>query len=304
MFANTDFKNFSKNFFKLSSKVRKKGLSISQDKLKKRLSGFAGVKYDLISKKSSFHKKKMTKQIKKTNKIKILVCTRNFFDAVHVFGNQLFVDNLEWLNCLGRISNVTNYDWYIKTHRSYEGKFTKYQPKSNSTIHKIISQYPKFKILNPDYSHRQIVSEGIDFVITQHGSVGYEYAYLGIPVINSSLNNPQIAYNFNINPKTSIQFIKIIKNLKKIKISINKKRVSEFYFMRNLFQDKSWFFNDLNELMKSIDNWDGKYSYKIYNYFIKFINNKNNIKRIEKNLDNFLKSKDHVISINHTFKKI
>ena len=71
------------------------------------------------------------------------------------------------------------------------------------------------RILNPNYSHKQIISEGIDFVITQHGSVGYEYAYLGIPVINSSINNPQISYKFNINPKSKLDFIKRVRNLKK-----------------------------------------------------------------------------------------
>ena len=257
-----------------------------------------------FQKKSSFHNKKSSTQIVKSSRPKILVCTRNLFDAVHVFGNQLFADNLEWLECLGKLSNKTNYDWYIKTHRLYEGKFKKYQPKSNSTIYKIIKRYPKLKILDPDYSHHQIISEGINFVITQHGSVGHEYAYLGVPVINSSINNPQISYNFNINPRTKFEFINIIKNLKRIKFSIQKKSVIEFYFMRNIYQDKNWFFDDQSDLMKFINDWEGKYNYKIYEYSLKYLNDNKNIKKIENNFNNFLKTNDHVISIKHTLKKI
>ena len=81
------------------------------------------MKYDLISKKSSFHRRKNKRQISRSSKLKVLVCTRNLFDAVHVFGKQLFIDNLEWLECIGYISNITDYEWYIKTHRLYEGKF-------------------------------------------------------------------------------------------------------------------------------------------------------------------------------------
>ena len=165
-----------------------------------------------------------------------------------------------------------------------------------------MSKFPNIKILDPNYSHKQIIKEGINFIITQHGSVGYEYAYLGIPVINSSLNNPQINYNFNINPKTSKQFIKIILNLKNLKFKIKKSNVAEFYFMRNYYQDKTWFFNDLKKLNRYIKNWDGKYSYRIYEYFVKYTSKKNNLKIIEHNLNNFLKSKDHVISIIHTKK--
>lgn len=205
---------------------------------------------------------------------------------------------------MGKLSNLNDYDWYIKTHRLYEGKFKKYQPKSNSTIYKIIKRYPKLKILKSDYSHKQIVSEGIDFVITQHGSVGYEYAYLGIPVINSSINNPQTSYNFNINPRTKFEFVKIIKNLKKIKFLIKKRDIEEFYFMRNIYQDKSWFFDDQSDLMKFIQDWNGKYNYKIYEYSLSYLNDKKNIKRIENNLTNFFKKHDHIMSIEHTLKKL
>ena len=44
-------------------------------------------------------------------------------------------------------------------------KIQKISTKVNFKINEIIKQYPKLRILNPNYSHKQIISEGIDFVI-------------------------------------------------------------------------------------------------------------------------------------------
>ena len=34
-----------------------------------------------------------------------------------------------------------------------------------------------------------------------YGTVGYEYAYHGLTVINASKTNPHIQYKFNLHPK-------------------------------------------------------------------------------------------------------
>ena len=54
----------------------------------------------LISNISSFHSKKQKSIIKVNNQIKVLICTRNIFDATHVFGDLLFTDNYDWLEFL------------------------------------------------------------------------------------------------------------------------------------------------------------------------------------------------------------
>ena len=57
-------------------------------------------------------------------------------------------------------------------------------------------------ILIPDTtSHHQLIEEGINTVITVYGSIGIEYAIKNITVVNASLNNPHISYNFNIHLK-------------------------------------------------------------------------------------------------------
>ncbi len=45
------------------------------------------------------------------------------------------------------------------------------------------------------------LKRGINAALTIHGTVGSEYPFFKIPVINASLNNSHIKYNFNLHPK-------------------------------------------------------------------------------------------------------
>ena len=55
----------------------------------------------------------------------------------------------------------------------------------------------KYKWIDPSTSHKQIISEGINLALTVDGSIGLEYPYFGIPVINASKFNCHINYKFN-----------------------------------------------------------------------------------------------------------
>ena len=56
--------------------------------------------------------------LKKNNKKKtsVLIAMHNFYDSPHVFGKMLFPDFYEWLNFLVKLSQKTNYIWYLKLH--------------------------------------------------------------------------------------------------------------------------------------------------------------------------------------------
>ena len=68
--------------------------------------------------------KSFTKKLKEKNifkkvspkKIKIFVAVHQLNDAVHAYGNCIFPDFYEWLNCLGEISEKENFDWILKIH--------------------------------------------------------------------------------------------------------------------------------------------------------------------------------------------
>ncbi len=303
LFSSTNFFDYPKKFKLLKKTKKVKALALAEKIIKNRTSGLGGISNHMVSKISSFHSRKTKAIIKKGKKIKILICTRNVFDATHVFGNLLFSDNYEWLEFLGKLSEKTDHDWYLKTHINYGGKFKLYQPNSNKIIYEIMKKYKKIKILPNNYSHNQIIKEKIDFIFTQHGSVGFEYPYLGIPVINASYNNPQIAYNFNFNPKTIKDYEFLIKNLDKLKnkVKINKKEILEFYFMRNFYQDKKWLIDNPNKMVNSIGGWDNMYKEEFYEYIMNYLGS-NKIKKINEMFKSFINSGYQTLSIEDSSK--
>tara|TARA_B100000795_G_scaffold270073_2_gene262512 strand:+ start:9477 stop:11099 length:1623 start_codon:yes stop_codon:yes gene_type:complete len=302
-FPGTNFFDYPKRFSLLKKNVQAKALTESKKILLRRVSGSGGENNHLISENSSFHSINQKTIIKKSNKIKILICTRNLFDAAHVFGNLLFPDNYEWLKFLGKLSDKTDYDWYLKTHINFEGKFKLYQPHSNKVIKDILKKYKKIVILPNDYSHKQIIDEKINYVLTQHGSVGFEYAFLGIPVINASYNNPQIAYKFNLHPKNKLDYRNALNNLKyfRNKIKIDKNKIKEFYYMRNIYPDRKWLFDNPKNMIKSIGGWDNMMNEQFYKYSMTKINNQK-INTLYASFNKFLDSNYQTINIEDTSK--
>lgn len=297
------FKNFKKKFLSLDKTLKLKGLNLAKKRLNLRFKGVGGAKVDLISNEiTSFSKKNFKRLIIKSPRIKILIAPHDFFDAVHIYGNILFTDFYEWLVFLGDLSNQTNYDWYIKNRPNFQGKFKRYQPHTNNVIQEIVKNYPKIKLLPNEYSHKQIISEKIDFVLTCYGSVGVEYPYFKIPVINASINNPHINYNFNFHPKTKKEYELFIRNLNKMKnLKYSKKKICEYYFMRNIFTDKNWLIDDLSNMVKFVGGYDGMWTNKFYEYWIKNLSVEKHNKVI-KNIENFINSKESFINIKHTNK--
>ena len=205
---------------------------------------------------------------------------------------------------MGKLSENTNYDWYLKNRPNFEGKFKIYQPHTNQIINEIVKKFPKLKLLPNDYSHHQIIKEKIDFVLTCYGSVGVEYPYFGVPVINASKNNPHINYNFNLHPKSINDYKILIESLKKLKnknYKFSKNEIYEYYFMRNIYTDKSWLIENLSEMINYVGGYDGMWSNKFYEYWISKLNNKRH-NEIIKTIENFLQSKESYLNIKHSGK--
>ena len=161
---------------------------------------------------------------------------------------------------------------------------------SHKILNNLLKKFPYIKLIDPSTSHHQLKKEGIDFALTCYGTIGFEYAMLGIPE-NASRNNPHISYNFNFHPKTKKEYINLLKNLKKTKLKINQKEIYEYYFMMHIFYTKNWLLNDLAKIEKKAGGFRKIYNEKIYDLWIKEFNLKKNYK-IFKILNNFVKSKE------------
>jgi len=266
LWAYNEFKKYPNMFSKLKKNQKKNALFLSKKRLGLRFMGKIGVDMQ-YSTKSAYTNNFKKKLIKSSDKIKILIATHCFFDSPHSYGKNIFPDFYEWLDFLGKISVKTKYDWYIKLHPDFH-------PLTLKIINEFIKKYNKFNLLPSDSSHHQIIREGVDFVLTVYGSIGHEYPLFNIPVINASINNPHIKYKFNVHPRNLNEYKKILLNLSRVNIKINKNEIYEYYYMAYLFKQDNLSLVNYNQLLKYVGSYNFQFTSKVYKYWVtQFKNN-------------------------------
>jgi hypothetical protein len=289
LWAYNDFLSYPEWFKSLSPQEQQIGLKLAKERIERRFAGEVGVDM-AYSTKSAFVRNSNNKRvIRESPRIKILIATHCFFDAPHPFGVNLFPDLYEWLTFLGKISERTDYAWYVKTHPDF-------LPGNTEALKSIICNYPKITLIPKETSHLQIVEEGIDFVLTVYGTVGFEYAALGVTVINASLCNQHIGYNFNIHPKTIEEYESILLKLKDQKLDIDINEVYEYYYMNCLYdKGANWLVDDFINQIGGYSKQRDPISYKLF--LDKFT-----VQRHEKTLRslmNFIESEDFCFRKKH-----
>lgn len=256
------FSNYHKYFIKLPEKEQSDGIAFAKERIERRLSGEVGVDMT-YSTKSAFNKVDYsTSVLKKSNKIKVLVCTHEFYDSPNGFGGLLFMDFYEWLLYLVDISVKTDYDWYIKTH-----------PDVMQLTEKIIKEFsksnPNFTIIPSNTSFHQLAKDGISHVLTCYGSVGHECPLLGMSVINAG-NNPHMAYNFNYHPKSLEEYESLLLNLSIVNKKINVNDIYEFYYINSKMKiiSDDWFFASYEKMLSDLTESE-RIGFEIFPYFLK-----------------------------------
>jgi hypothetical protein len=298
LFYKKKFSLFSK---KNKIKARKEGIKV----LKDRISGSSGIKsgHSYISK-SSFkkkykYKKKFLLDNKKPN---VLIATQDFFDSINIYGRFIFNDFYEWLYFLGKISAKTDYNWYIKDHPNYSGKYKKYQPFTSKITNEICSRFPNIKKIPSDTPHNQLIKEGVDVVLTVFGSVQFEYPIFNIPVITASNNVPTQNYRFSIKSKNKKDYLNKILNIKKIKSKFDINEIYEFYYMNFIYHNQEIVYPIYNKFNLKKKNWDLYWNDEFYKFWYENFNMKQHNNVLD-TIDNFVKSQDITININHNAKK-
>jgi len=264
-YPSSEFHFYKNAFSKLDNKTQINAIKQAQERLKLIFEGSVNVDQMYI-KNSAFHKKKSHKRLlKNRNPIKILIATHCFFDSPHGLGKSLFSDFYEWLEFLLELSNLTDYEWYIKTHPNTF-------PENKKIIASLLKKYSNVNYLNDDVSHNQLIEEGINVVLTIYGSIGLEYAAKNITVINASQNNPRISFDFNIHPKSKEELKNIILNLKKyINHNIILEDVYKCYYMKYLNYKQDIFIKDFKtEINKIGGYYNSLFTPKIYDFWIKY----------------------------------
>ncbi len=294
LYAYAKYKFYKKDFEKFTENQKKIALKKAEINIKKNimtddhLESSVFFSNNLGISKSTFHRDFTTKNVlEKNTKKKILIPIHCFLDAPHPYGHDgnIFCDFYEWLEYLYKLSKKTNYDWYIKKHPSF-------LPKTNEILNHFLKDKPKFKLIEPNVSHAQLINEGINCVLTVHGTIGWEYAYNEIPVINASVNNPHSSYNFNLHAKSLKEYEEMILNFEKYKINYDKKNIYEFYFMSNLYSKSTWIFQNYIEVIKEIKGYDNLGTQRFYDYWIDKYTSEKDI-NIKKRIKGFLASGEH-----------
>ncbi|PCH54300.1 MAG: hypothetical protein COC22_00405 [Flavobacteriaceae bacterium] len=260
IFAYGDYKYFPAIFAGLSEQQQAAGIAEAKRRIELRFSGEVGVDMS-YSTKSAYGIKKAKSVLQLSDRKKILIAAHCFFDSPHSYGNNLFPDFYEWFDFLGKISNETDYDWYIKTHPDFLSGNTE-------IIDYFISKYPRFTLVDSSTSHHQLIEEGISCALTTYGTIGFEYAALGVLVVNASDCNPHIAYNFNRHPKTVEEYEYIVRNLDTQSLKINEPEVYEYYYMKFIYNSENWLFDDYEKMIEELGGYDGQFTSKVYDIWL------------------------------------
>ncbi|MDC0253272.1 hypothetical protein OAK75_00140 [Bacteriovoracales bacterium] len=268
-------------FKAISVEDQEKGLKIAESNLQKRFSGALGVN-NYHSTASSFGEKSKIRVLKESQKVKVLIATHCFYDNPHAYQRIPFLDFYEWLIFVGNVSKETDYEWYIKVHPDP-------LPGTEEIIEDLIKKFPHWKLINYSVSHHQIIEEGIDCVLTVHGTIGEEYPYFDVPVINAGYN-PRIAYDFNYHAKNKEDYRNLILKIPQLKKEYNKKSIYEFYFVNHYL---NWvddiIFDSYKDLLSQL-NGKELMSEELYEYFLNQFSDAQHEKKVE-SIDNFINSK-------------
>lgn len=131
-------------------------------------------------------------------------------------------------------------------------------------IKSFVARYPKLTLLPADASHHQIIAEGIDVALTVYGTIGFEYAALGIPVINCSLNNPHIAYNFNLHPKDVDEYRSLLLGLDTLEFKFDKHQAYEYYFMQHMHNTNNLFLDSYETTIEALGGYSAQFTDAVY----------------------------------------
>ena len=228
-----DFTNYKSDLIHIKKSFRKKYVKEAKYLLHNRLNGKASLSY---MKKSTFmdYNSDLTFFGKK-NKPRIVIFIHDFFDSPHVRGWMFFEDYYEWLRFILVSADTEMNDYFIKIHpNSSEANIR--------VVNKLLQEFKKIKLIFKDISTKQLVGEGIDLVITHHGTVAHELPLLGVPVLCSG-NNPHISFSFSYTAKTKEEFRNLLRKPNIVPRLHNQtdieNEIYDYYFIHYLYNKKS-----------------------------------------------------------------
>ena len=123
-FQNHECKDYKTQFANLNKQKQQLALNKSKEILDEKFKGKENIR-ELWYLVPSFSRENDNsfKILNQNSKLKIFVATHNVKDVINAYGPSFFPDYYEWLNFLSKISDQTDYEWYIKDHPFYGKRY-------------------------------------------------------------------------------------------------------------------------------------------------------------------------------------
>ena len=188
-------------------------------------------------------------------KPKVILMMHCFYDAPHVYQDMIFEDFHEWFDFILSMAEIMDVDLVVKPHPNGKA-YNKY------IIDDFQRKYPKIRFIDKNTSNKQIISEGVNALLSVYGSVAAEFAYLGIPVLLAG-DNAVAPYSFCYTAKNKEDFEYYLLNINELssKIEFSKSSIEEFFYMHYLhihmgrIKGNNDIFNSINKYHEGNNNF-------------------------------------------------
>lgn len=247
VFIHMEILDYPEIFARLTPRTRNRILAEGDKLLEQRFAGKIYPGADISSSSlQSYGTQDISERVLPVTSVpKVLIAPHAFSDGPHGRGNALFPDFWEWLEFMGQKSGETSYEWYIKNHPDvFRG--------DRPIIDSFVRRFPSLTLLPEEVTHHQLITEGITVVVTVHGTIGFEYALQGVPVINASAINPHIRYSFNHHPQSVSELEALLENLESIPRPSpeDKQQAREYFAVKNYLAENKFLMTGLPELVR------------------------------------------------------
>lgn len=238
-----NYSSYSSDYNSVDNDLKNKLLDEAKTSLNARLNGTIDKALYYVSK-SSYQDSYVTSTYFINNfKKRVIIFSHDFYDSPHIRRWLLFEDFYEWLKFVIVSADTDSIDYFVKMHPNSS-------PKSIEVVKELLINFPQIKLIPLNISTKQLINEGFDYAITNHGTVAHELPLFNIPVLCSG-DNPHVSFDFTYTAKSKDEFYGLIRNPFKLQSLINldkkKEDVYKYYAMHYLFE------KDINSNKKNLE---------------------------------------------------
>lgn len=286
-----EYLDYPEIYSSLGRSEKSKWLASADEVLRNRFEGSVGPDSDISGASAESYRRKGSEQVLSgTSKTKVLIALHSLSDSPHSGSDALFPDFWEWAKYLAEWSKKSPYEWYLKSHPTA-------LVLDKPFVESLAEEYPHLIVLPDDVSHHQIIEDGVSVVLTVHGTIGFEYALRGVPVVNASRMNPHVRYPFNQHPQSIVELEALLENLHTLpKPSEHDRELARQYFaVKNHLSKKKLLVEHLDGVLPTLKPGEGRHYYSALRHeFVRSFQQARHIHHVQK-IRAFVKSERYFV---------